>query len=339
MLNSGKHELVPISAIELDTSNPRIANALSAYEKPYTAEQIFLAISSNITDEHTSTGPTFNKLRQSIITNGGVIQPVHLQRQKGGKYLCIEGNTRVALYREFFEGEQEGSWAHIPAIVYGDVSDEELHAIRLQAHLVGPREWDPYSKAKYLHYLRNEKHYDFSRLVDLCGGNERSILESLYAYEDMEKYYRPLLEPGQPFDIRRFSGFVELEKPGIKEALTSSGFTISDFSKWILDRRIGPLADVRWLPRVLKDPKAKAVFLSKGMEEAKKVVDRPDVSKQLQELSLPTLARALTQAIQKIGWSEIKRLREDPTSADVQDILETYDSLKGIMPDLGLKPE
>ena len=221
-------------------------------------------------------------------------------------------------------------------MVHSDISVEEIHSIRLQAHLVGPRAWDPYSKAKYLHYLRNECSYTFERLVDLCGGSKRSIQESLDAYGDMESAYRPLLEPGEPFDTTRFSGFVELQKPGVKQALQQTGFTVKDFAQWIREGKIERLADVRALARVLKDPKARAIFLQQDIDAAKKVLEQPEVSETLQKAGLVALCRALTQAIQKIEFAELRKLKQDPSSPVVGDIAETYESLKGLIEELGV---
>ncbi len=337
MSSAARYELVPVDAIELDTTNPRIAHALSSYEPPYTAEQIYLALNSGGLDEEAGTAVTFNKLKQSIHTNGGISQPVILREKSRGKYLTVEGNTRVAIYQEFKQQNVKGEWEKIPALVYSDLSEEQLHSIRLQAHLVGPRAWEPYSKAKYLYYLRNDRNYTFERLVDLCGGNKRSIQESLDAYADMEGNYRPLLEPGEPFDTTRFSGFVELQKPGVKQALQQTGFTVKDFAHWIRSGKIERLADVRALPRVVKDPKAREVFLQHDIDAAKKVLEQPEVSDVLQRAGLLALCRALTQAIQKIEFVELRKLKQDPSSPLIEDISETYGNLKGLIDELGLE--
>jgi len=339
MGGSARYELVSVDAIELDTTNPRIAHALSSYKPPYKAEQIYLALNAGGREEEGGTTTTFNKLKQSIFTNGGISQPVHLHEKAKGKYVSIEGNTRVAIYQEFKHQKAKGSWDKIPAFVYSDINDERLHAIRLQAHLVGPRPWDPYSKAKYLRHLRNDLNYPFDRLVDLCGGNKRSIQESLQAYEDMEGYYRPLLKPGEPFDTDRFSGFVELQKAGVKQALQQTGYSVKDFAQWIRSRKIERLADVRVLPRVLKDPKARQVFIDVDIDAAKKVLELPEVSETLQRAGLLALCRALTQTIQKVEFSELRKLKQDLSSPMVQDISETFDTLKGLIEDIGLKAD
>lgn len=339
MASSARYELVAVDAIELDTTNPRIAHALSSYKPPYKAEQIYLALNAGGREEEGGATTTFNKLKQSIFTNGGISQPVHLHEKARGKYVSIEGNTRVAIYQEFKHQKAKGSWDKIPAFVYSDLHDEQLHAIRLQAHLVGPRPWDPYSKAKYLRHLRNDLSYPFDRLVDLCGGNKRSIQESLQAYEDMEAYYRPLLKPGEPFDTDRFSGFVELQKAGVKQALQQTGFSVKDFAQWIRSRKIERLADVRVLPRVLKDPKARQVFIDVDIEAAKKVLELPEVSETLQRAGLLALCRALTQTIQKVEFSDLRKLKQDLSSPMVQDISETFDTLRGLIEDIGLKAD
>lgn len=339
MSKGPRYERIRVADIQLDTTNPRIAHALSSYEPPYTAEQIYLALNSGGLDEEAGSAVTFNKLKQSILTNGGVSQPVHLREERKGRYVSIEGNTRVAIYQEFNQQKVKGSWDTIPAFVYSDLATEQLHAIRLQAHLVGPRQWDPYSKAKYLHFLRVEENYPFDRLVDLCGGNKRSIQESLDAFDDMETYYRPILQAGEPFDTTRFSGFVELQKSGVKQSLQQTGFTVKDFAGWIRGRKIERLADVRVLPRVLKDIKARQVFLSQDIDAAKKVLELPEVNETLQRAGLLALCRALTQTIQKVEFAELRRLKQDLSSPLVQDIADVFDSLKGLVDEIGIEVE
>jgi hypothetical protein len=329
MKTTGKHEFLNVSEIELDLSNPRIARFLEIYEGKPTAEQFFMALGAG-GEESDGSGPTFHKLKQSIITNGGVIQSIVVNRTRDSRQICIDGNTRVALYRSFLQDGVEGNWNVIPALVYEDLDEEDCDAVRLQAHLVGPRQWDPYSKAKYLTYLRNKQHFPFSRLVDYCGGSQKAVKESIDAYSDMENYYRPLLESDSDFDTHRFSGFVELQKSAVKPAISKANFSLHDFATWIHERKIDTLAEVRWLPSILKNKKATEVFLKAGATEAYKVLDRPDLNKALEEAGLSQLARALTQAIRKAEWKDIQRLKEDPTLdthqylRDARDVLSEF---------------
>jgi len=321
-MQQGTHTLVPINEIILDKSNPRIALWLEMYEGEPTPEQIHQALGAGVDDKEGQGGTKFSTLKNSIQTNGGIIQPVILNTLSNGKKVCIEGNTRVCLYKSFRDQKVKGIWDKIPAIVYKNLDEEAL---------VGPRQWDPYSKAKYLTYLRNKEKMPFSRLVDYCGGSQKAVMESIDAFADMEAYYRPLCDSEGDFDPQRFSGFVELQKNNVKTAISQAGYDISDFAKWVYDKKIFPLATVRWLPKILKNKKATQVFLKKGAVEAIKVLDRPDLSKALLDATLAQLAQALAEAINKIPFATAKELESDPTSDTNQALLEAQDALNAFI--------
>ena len=58
----------------------------------------------------------------------------------------------------------------------------------------------------------------------------------------METHYRPVIDDvDEAFDPSRLSAFVELQKPGIKQALFQAGFSESDFSRWVDERKLTTL--------------------------------------------------------------------------------------------------
>jgi hypothetical protein len=323
-------ENVPVADIQLDRNNPRIRRFLEMYPDP-TPEQIYLALGAG-GEPAGEGGSSFDRLKNSILSSKGIVQPIIVNRLDG-RLVCVEGNTRVAIYRSFIDEGVAGNWRQIPAMVYVNLPEDRVDAIRLQVHLVGPRPWDPYSKAKYLHYLRTQELQPFERIVDFCGGGKREVQESIQAYSDMEKYYRPLVDEGK-YDLTRFSGFVELQKPKVKEAVFAHGFSTGEFAQWIHERKIDPLSTVRQLPAVLADPKARQVFLKQGMRKAIASLDRPDLEVQLGQASLAQLARALTEAVRKIDLSELRRLRANPEDETVRSAYEALDELQGLRDEL-----
>ena len=166
------------------------------------------------------------------------------------------------------------------------MDETEAHKVRLQVHLVGNRQWNPYSKGKYLFELVEHKKFSTSELVELCGGDTADINQSIEAYKDMEEYYRPQLEDNNEFDPSRFSAFRELQKPKIKESLDQHGYDEADFSKWVIDRKIDPLNSVRDLPRMLARSDIRKVFLKSGARQARRMLDAPDLGTQLRDASL-----------------------------------------------------
>ena len=163
--------------------------------------------------------------------------------------------------------------------------------------------------------------------MDFCGGKQRESQEYVDAYQDMEKYYRPELTSDGDFDQTRFSAFVELQKPRIKQAILAAGFNLTDFAKWVDQRRIHPLNTVRKLPQILTNEKSKEAFLMSGAEEAIKVLDIPPPTPQTHQIppdvSLDTLIKELGRRLRSILWEDVKRYKQTPDGVETQALFET----------------
>ena len=336
MLTHAENQYVylPIDQIELDKTNPRIANFVERYtEESLTSENMALLLGTS-TDACAS-------LRESIKENGGIINPIVVSHKSDGRYIVIEGNTRLQIYKDFVKKNEPGNWTQIRAIVYEDLQDEEMHAIRLQAHLVGPREWDSYSKAKYLNYLANEKHMPIRELINFCGGNSKQyeIKHMIQAYRDMHEYYKPLCEDDSQFDIKKFQGFVELQSGTIQEALKMHGYGKTDFAKWIFEGHFSKLADIRRLPNILNSKKARDSFLRFDSSSAKKILAVEEISSDtLKDVPYELLAKELSKRMDEFGIKEVIYLRTDPeyesklvalknVIADIQMILDEVEGV------------
>lgn len=123
---------LPVDSIKLDKSNPRIARGVAYYGENITSETMALLLGA--------TSEACASLRESIRENGGIIHPIVVNKRTDGSYVVIEGNTRLQIYKDFIKHGVPGDWTKIRAIVYEDLDNDRMHAIRLQAHLIGPRE-------------------------------------------------------------------------------------------------------------------------------------------------------------------------------------------------------
>ena len=332
---------IPVDAIELDISNPRIKHYLEMYAEPkLNEEQMLLALGAGAEEEGGTTAlGSYDRLKRSIRASGGIIQAIIVKPFDDGGYLCIEGNTRVAIYRQLrtedkAAGQSGESWEYIPALVNDQMDEEEAHKIRLQVHLVGNRPWDAYSKGKYLHELAEDYKMPMAELVSYCGGSKSDVRQSIDAYVDMEAHYRPVVDDVDgDFDPSRFSAFVELQKPGIKKALFQAGFSENDFSRWVDDRKLFPLNSVRRLPQILDNPESRGVFLREGAKEAMKVMDAPDLDTRLREANISQLAKALQEKIGLLSYDEAERITRQPDSEehlDLMDLLISVGDLLGL---------
>ncbi len=279
-----RHENLDIDLIRLDIDNPRIKNYLETYDrKSITAVHIALALSSTSSAEATT---SFTSLRDSIKKCGGIIHPIIVSLESDGTYVAIEGNTRLQIYKDFKRDDPSGPWNSIPAIVYENLSPEKKHEIRLQSHLVGPRAWDPFSKAKYLYELSEVEHMPLKLIVSLCGGGKTEIERSIAAYKYMISFYHPYIKTkrNRRPEVREYSKFYEFQSSTIQHAIVRAGYELSKFAEWVVDGNIDTAQRVRILPKVLANSEAKARFLKTNLAEAEKVLnaaelDTADLSK------------------------------------------------------------
>ena len=315
-----------INDISLDMNNPRIAKFVEMYDKDsITSEALAIALGSGVEDSSSQTN--YSSLYNSIKTNKGIIHPIIVNHQIDGQYVVIEGNTRVQIYKEFKENGVEGNWDTIPSIVYENLTDSEIHAIRLQSHLVGPREWDPYSKAKYLNYLSNEENLPMNTVIEFCGGKKSEVMKFINAYQDMEKHYRQQLSADDEFDQREFSKFFELQNTSVKEAVLSK-FTLEDYAKWVINGNVDSAINVRKLPLILKNEDATKILLRSNIRDAyeKVIMDKPEY-RDLRSVSVEQLCIELTNRLNDMPLQEYKNIKNDENEIKsyITDLKENLD--------------
>ena len=329
--NGASLKWLPVEDLVLDRSNPRIARLLEMFDGEVTEERMQLALGAEV--EQTNGETTYHSLRVSIQTNRGIIHPVIVNDCADGQ-VVIEGNTRTLIYKEFKKKGVDGDWETIPCLVHQDLMQPEIDAIRLQAHLVGPRQWDPYSKAKYLYFLRNSQHLTWEQVIDFCGGQANQAKVYVAAYEDMEEHYRSVIDSDDQFDVTRFSAFAELQAPRVKQALLENGYDEKDFARWVRDKLVFPLNTVRRLPAILGDESAKETFLRDGARAAMRELERTPQDELIQGATLHQLASEISRRILQMSYAELNRLRRDIVSAEVAALTDARDNLDELCTDL-----
>lgn len=307
MANS-EYKNLSIDEIELDLGNPRIKHFLEIYNGEITAEALALALSTAASSSEKQM--SFSSLRDSIKTSKGIIHPIIVNHQADGKFIVIEGNTRLQIYKDFYRDSHDEAWLSIPALVYEQLSTIEIHEIRLQSHLVGPREWEPYSKAKYLYELSVVEGIPMPTLIDLCGGRQSEIRKAIDTYMYMEQYYRPYVDRnGYEFTTRDFSKFQEFQSPSVKRSVLNQGFDEGKFAEWVADGNIDTALGVRELPEIMKNDEARALFLRKNLSEADKVVAASKMTKtDLSSYPMETLLAALFKQINRLEYDDVKMI-------------------------------
>lgn len=320
-----EYRQLPLEMVELDYENPRIARMLEIYKSnEIPPEAVALALGSS--------EASYESLKSSILTNQGIINPIVVQKIDIDKYKVIEGNTRVQIYRKFVEDGEKGNWKSINAIVYEDVDSTTIHSIRLQAHLIGPRDWDAYSKGKYLYYLKHEALLPMNVIISYCGGKASEVKNMIEAYIDMEKYYRPLCTDDF-FNHKNYSAFIEIQRKAIVDSLAGHKYGKKDFAKWLYEEKFDRLEDIRQLPNILNSPNAMKEFLKHGSKAAIKILAVEEITNdKLKDIPYELLAAELKKRMVDISVLEITYLATDIAYSDkLQKLQNVFDAINFVL--------
>lgn len=313
-------QTLPTSVIRLDKDNPRIKHFLEQYDE-ISSELIALALSNNSNDNAST---TYKSLKDSIKENGGIINPIVVSHELDGTYVVIEGNTRLQIYKEFERNNTPGEWDKIIALVYEQLPEDEKHRIRLQAHLVGPREWDPYSKAKYLYQLSEIENMNLNAIISMCGGDASDIKKSIEAYKYMVNYYKPIaLSKQLDFDVTEYSKFKEHENAKIKKAIQQKGFQPTMFAEWVAEKNVNTAQGVRKIPAIMRNQEALNAFLKENITAADRILQAAELaSADLSEYPYEVLASALHKQLSRLSVTEVENLANDVNYTEKLERLE-----------------
>ena len=343
-----KFNYLDIKTIKLDLENPRLAEQLESCPPEWSDEQKEEWAASMLCGyDNKERGCSASELQKSIVQANGIIEPIIVQQITNNKYLCIEGNTRLSIYRELIvNGSNPSLWKDIPALIYPKSIDKKIiDDLRLQAHFVGKKEWKPYAKGKYIVKLLDENR-TLEEIVQIVGGRTTEIQKYAMAYKDWQTYYEPLRTAADA-DTDDFSQFIECRKKAIQECLTGTpplNFTMKDFAKWVKAGKLpSATKDTRdKLADVLRHDEARIVFLEPGKtcRDAVKKLPIEGGSELLDDANIDDICNKLLDLINEIKDSEneIKSLSSKSQrstlnklyllSNNLLEILESVESIK-----------
>ena len=82
-MSYAKYQSLPVDDVHLDKTNPRIQRLVAMYKDEPSDDQIGMALGAGA-EVGVSGGTSYNSLRASIQTNGGLIQPILVNKTADG---------------------------------------------------------------------------------------------------------------------------------------------------------------------------------------------------------------------------------------------------------------
>lgn len=258
--------MVPVESLELDPRNPRIQFLVGQKAGLVTEREL---------DDLLWDKDRVKLLSQSILQNGGVIEPLILQRN-GESYRVREGNLRTVASRHLIEQNPNApEFQTVPAMVFdGTLTEEDLAVLLADMHVAGKIRWDAYEQAKHVHDLFHVYGKPYEWLSNHLRLSKGKIRELLTAYKATSEF---LQEHPTPGNVRKYSFFAELmKKKDLRDRYQIDPHFRQKFHRWLAEEKLTDARQVRSLESILANQEAEKELDSTGHDAASTVLKRAD---------------------------------------------------------------
>ena len=324
-----RYDFIDIDDIEFDIENPRILKELKLYPEEERQEKAAALLFMSNNDQP---GPSRVDLKKSIYAGGGIFDAIHLVPLSDKKFKVVEGNTRLAIYRDLRNDEPENpKWQSIKSCIFYNKSPHEIDEMRLVAHLMGKKQWSLYAQGEFIDKLIGADR-SFEKVAEILGGRTSEVRQKRQAFLDYQKFYMPHFTGNKQGHEKEehMSFFREACNGGVERALEvefgDKDKGKEEIAKWILDNKVTHSIHLRDIPKVFANNEIKEAFFRgeiKTLKEASSLINSPGTGGKttLDDAEIQQLSDELTRRISKIGLKKIKLLKSD-TMPELLDSLE-----------------
>lgn len=289
---------VAIDQLTLDPQNPRIQYLIGRQPEPVSQENL---------DELLWAKDPVKALAQAIKQNGGVYDPIIVQKDEG-RYLVREGNSRTVAVRHVADQHPGNDrYTTIPAMVFDqEMTEDDLAVLLADMHVTGKIRWDAYEQAKHVWTLHNVHGKTYDWLATHLRLSKSKITQQLKAYKWTTDY---LSENGDPRNIEKFQFFYELARKKDLDARYTEDLAFQQqFKRWLSDAKLSDSKQVRQLGAILENDQAARILDEEGWNSAASVLIREDPSL---GSDLYDAVKRATEKLSKAPFDEIRDLAKN----------------------------
>lgn len=246
---------VDIDRLEYYRDNPRINYIISKYPPSRVTQEL-------IEEELLKLDSTKERIKD-LEENKGLLDEIYVLGNN-----VIEGNTRLCAFRRLNKKYPDNPcWKTIKSrILQDDVTEEELFYILGIFHIKGKTEWDAYEKAAYIYKMIKVLNKSPDQIGKQLGKQKKTIEAMLNAHEVMSRKYLSNFNEtetinGARDELKKYSYFEAffLQKDLVKKASETPAF-LDEFVEWVKEDRLKKAQNVRELPKILSNKKARKEF-------------------------------------------------------------------------------
>jgi hypothetical protein len=248
-------------------------------------------------------------LSQSIWQNGGVYEPLIVQRDKEGKLWVREGNCRTASCKHLMEQyPKDERFETVPAMVFDEkLTEEDLAVLLADMHVANKIRWDAYEQAKRIYDLYTTYGKTMDWLSNHLRLSKSRIVQDLDAFRATTEYLQAHPDPN---NLPKFAFYQELmRKKDLREQYKNDLSFKQRFDRWITDGKLTASAQVRGLEKIIAMPAAQKALDTEGYDSAYAVIVRDDPAL---ESDLFSAVKAATDQLKKAPASDIHDVKANP---------------------------
>lgn len=205
---------------------------------------------------------TVKDLFKDIELHGGLIDEILVKEN-----IVLEGNSRLCAYRHLYNRSKDKNeisemekWSHIRSrILPADTSIEIVLSILGTWHIKGKAQWDTFEKAAYLKRMNSDYHHSYKQIADSISQTEKFVKDNIEAHD--------LMVENNVYTLEKFSYFYELVKYKNNYKYSATFIKEPQIINRVVetitsDGKMKRAEDIRNLPKILSDPKAKKLYIA-----------------------------------------------------------------------------
>ena len=265
----GELQLIPLSALKLDTNNVRFKDLDRKLSEKEMEELIWGEADSR-------------SLSREITFSNGLSEPPYVQEISDGNFRVVEGNRRIVVTRKVVadiksEKEKDLSLSKldpVQCIVFPkDVDAKDIAIFLARYHVSGKKEWAAFNQSAHVYDLINKYDFDQDDVTKAVSLSKTKVNQMLKAYETTLKYKKKY--PEEELWIRKYSTFEELFKKKSLKEWVSDPQNLEMFMEWVHRNQFPMAIKVRKLEPIIQDAKEAYKALKKGatIDEAREILD------------------------------------------------------------------
>lgn len=314
------HETVSIDQLRLDPDNPRIRFQISHgnQRKPTNGEEVLSIVRAQ---------PGYENLQKQIRKQGGIHDPL-IVRHDG---MIVEGNTRYAVLCVLAKTPNGKQWTTVPVMrLPKTVSERTVQILMANYHIGGKTTWRPVAQADQIYRLIKGRKATLEDVADATRMSVKKVSQYVDAYEYLINEVLPEVESGSKVDKqqileKKFSHALELTTRKDLQAIRDNPAERKKLARLIATDKIQG-AQVRKLPTIMQNAKAKEVLAKDGFKaasDALKKVDPTTDSKILKSV------KSLTTMLTSMDQSDIELFRKQPKAKTM--LRELFNAVENVM--------